>query len=227
VNGAAKRPKRTEASGRILEAIGAYATGELEGEDASAIERFVRENEEGRRLAEAFLRALTLLRTIHEGQPEPPKEIVERAIAQVAEETRRAPHADESARNPNHDEDSFKEVPRSMFTPTLQDPQQGLKQALRAYTQGLEALENALVKFEEALLDLEEEVLNESAAERPKSQNLRLLSIPEVCQELGWDRGQVFRRLRSGEIPSLKLGHAIKVRQRDLEEYIKSHRRPQ
>ena len=31
----------------------------------------------------------------------------------------------------------------------------------------------------------------------------------------------VYRRLRSGEIPNLKLGHALKVWQSDLQEYMK------
>ena len=147
-----KRPERTEASWRVLEAIGAYATGELSSEEASSIERFVRENEEGRRLVEAFLRMLTLLRTIHKGPTQPPKQIVERAIARVAEETGLRPHTDEPAQNPNHNEESLKEV-RPILLPTLQHPQQHLEQALGTYIQSLEALEDALLKFEEALLD--------------------------------------------------------------------------
>jgi len=47
------------------------------------------------------------------------------------------------------------------------------------------------------------------------------MSPLEVCQELEADRASVYRRLRSGEIPSLKLGHALKVRREDLEEYMK------
>jgi excisionase family DNA binding protein len=52
-------------------------------------------------------------------------------------------------------------------------------------------------------------------------QSSRLLSPLEVCRELEADRTSVYRKLRSGEIPSLKLGHALKVRQSDLQEYIK------
>jgi excisionase family DNA binding protein len=36
----------------------------------------------------------------------------------------------------------------------------------------------------------------------------------------------VYQRLRSGEIPSLKLGKIIKVRREDLEEYLKSQYNP-
>jgi excisionase family DNA binding protein len=34
----------------------------------------------------------------------------------------------------------------------------------------------------------------------------------------------VYRRLRSGEIPSVKLGRSIKVKRADLEEYLENHR---
>jgi excisionase family DNA binding protein len=51
-----------------------------------------------------------------------------------------------------------------------------------------------------------------------------LLAIPDVCQELGMGKTWVYRRLRSGEIPSVKLGRSIKVRRVDLEEYLEKHR---
>jgi excisionase family DNA binding protein len=47
-----------------------------------------------------------------------------------------------------------------------------------------------------------------------------LLSIPEVCQELGMGKSWVYRRIQSGEIPSVKLGRNIKVRREDLEGYL-------
>ena len=34
----------------------------------------------------------------------------------------------------------------------------------------------------------------------------------------------VYRRLRSGEIPSVKLGRSIKVKRVDVEEYLEKHR---
>ncbi len=46
----------------------------------------------------------------------------------------------------------------------------------------------------------------------------------EVCQELGMGKSWVYRRIRSGEIPSVKLGNNIKVRREDLEEYVKAQR---
>jgi excisionase family DNA binding protein len=111
------------------------------------------------------------------------------------------------------------EVPR-MNTTTTPSPQH-LEQALEGFVEGLEGLEGALLKFEEALLELEEGALKEGAPEHQNGQNLRLLSPSEVCQELGEERTVVYRRLRSGEIPCLKLGHALKVRQTDLQEYMK------
>ena len=51
-----------------------------------------------------------------------------------------------------------------------------------------------------------------------------LLSIPELCQGLGMGKSWVYRRLRSGEIPSVKLGRSIKVKREDLEEYLESRR---
>ncbi len=49
-----------------------------------------------------------------------------------------------------------------------------------------------------------------------------LLSIPEVCQELGMGKSWAYRKLRlkSEEIPSIKLGRAIKDKRADLEEYL-------
>ena len=116
------------------------------------------------------------------------------------------------------------EVPR-MNTTTTPTPQR-LEQALESFVEDLEGLESAVQRFEEALLELEEGALKEGALEEgapvyQNGQSSRLLSPSEVCQELKADRASVYRRLRSGEIPSLKLGHALKVRREDLEEYMK------
>ncbi len=60
---------------------------------------------------------------------------------------------------------------------------------------------------------------------RPESpKGLELLSIPEVCQELQMGKSWVYRNIRSGEIPSLKLGNNIKVSRQDLEAYLKRQR---
>jgi excisionase family DNA binding protein len=121
------------------------------------------------------------------------------------------------------------EVPR-MKTTTTPTPQR-LEQALEAFVEDLDGFEGAVQRFEEALLELEEGALKEGALKEgaleegapvhQNGQSSRLLSPSEVCQELEADRASVYRRLRSGEIPCLKLGNALKVRREDLEEYIK------
>jgi len=101
-----------------------------------------------------------------------------------------------------------------------------LEQALKNYQHDLEGLQSALLGFKEALLEFEEGALNESASQHQQNdENLRLLSVAEVCLRLGSDKSSVHQKLRSGEIPSLTSGQATKVRQRDLEEYIRVQRR--
>ena len=118
------------------------------------------------------------------------------------------------------------EVPR-MNTTTTPTPQR-LEQALETFVEDLEGLEGAVQRFEEALLELEEGALKEGALKEgaqvyQNGQSSRLLSPSEVCQELQADSASVYRKLRSGEIPSLKLGNALKVRREDLEGYMKGH----
>jgi excisionase family DNA binding protein len=92
-----------------------------------------------------------------------------------------------------------------------------LQSALLAYKEGLLGYKEALQKFDECL--------NGDESQPPNGQSLRLLSLSEVCQELGEERVVVDQRLRSGEIPALKLGDALKVRQADLKEYMKYMKR--
>ena len=101
-----------------------------------------------------------------------------------------------------------------------------LKQALDAHHRSLEELESALTEFEEALSGVEG-----VQEERPQAQQGGgggslgdLLSITEVCQELGMGKSWVYKRVRSGEIPSVKLGHNIKVKREDLESYLERQR---
>jgi excisionase family DNA binding protein len=94
-----------------------------------------------------------------------------------------------------------------------------LKQALQAHHEVLEVLESALIEFEESIVG--------DAPERPQEKrDLELLSIAQVCQQLGMGKSWVYRRLRSGEIPTMRLGRSIKVRREDLEEYLQSRRFP-
>jgi excisionase family DNA binding protein len=93
-----------------------------------------------------------------------------------------------------------------------------LSEALQAHHQALEKLESALLEFEQSI--------SEEATLRPKQEGRRgvqLLSIPQLRQELGMGKSWIYRRLRSGEIPSIRLGRTIKVRRDELEEYLQRH----
>ena len=97
---------------------------------------------------------------------------------------------------------------------------------LRNLRQALSTCRRALEEFESALQEFE--VIPDEKEKAPSSslngQNLMLLSLPEVCRELGEERTVVHQKLRSGEIPSVKLGRTLKVRQPDLKEYIRGQR---
>jgi len=96
-----------------------------------------------------------------------------------------------------------------------------LKQALQVHHQALEQLESALVEFEGSISG--EAILR---PQQEQQRGVQLLSIPQLCQELGMGKSWVYRRLRSGEIPSVRLGRTIKVRRDELEEYLQSHHHP-
>jgi excisionase family DNA binding protein len=102
-------------------------------------------------------------------------------------------------------------------------PLEQLKQALQAHHQALKQLESALLEFEQSI--------SGEATQRPQQDEQRssvqLLSIPQLCQELGMGKSWIYRRLRSGEIPSVRLGRTIKVRRDELEQYLESHHYPE
>ena len=88
------------------------------------------------------------------------------------------------------------------------DTLQQLKEAIEHHRQALEALEEALLAE-----------LDSRRAEQNGHQG-GLLSIKEVCEELGMGKSWVYHRLRSREIPSIKLGGAVKVKRTDLNEFV-------
>jgi excisionase family DNA binding protein len=94
-----------------------------------------------------------------------------------------------------------------------------LKEALQAHHKALENLESALLEFEQGISG---EATLRSQQEQQRA-GVQLLSIPQVCQELGMGKSWIYRRLRSGEIPSIRLGRTIKVRRDELEEYLERH----
>ncbi len=95
-------------------------------------------------------------------------------------------------------------------------PLQQLRQALEAHRQALDELESALLGFEETLPG--------EASGRPNSRAPELLSMAEVCEALGMGKSWTYRRVKGGEIPSVKLGRSIKVKREDLDEYLEGQR---
>jgi excisionase family DNA binding protein len=92
-----------------------------------------------------------------------------------------------------------------------------LKQTLNNLYQALEGFESALIEFEEALEGEEQERLQ-------AHKGLDLLAISEVCEELGMGKSWVYKKIKSGEVPSVKLGRTIKVARRDLDGYLEERR---
>jgi excisionase family DNA binding protein len=96
------------------------------------------------------------------------------------------------------------------------------KKPYKPITKPQNKLESALVEFEQSI--------SGEATLRPHQEEQRggvqLLSIPQLCQELGMGKSWIYRRLRSGQIPSVRLGRSIKVRRDELEEYLESHHYP-
>ncbi len=74
------------------------------------------------------------------------------------------------------------------------------------------------------MLEFEEALTGESFVRPESPKGLDLLSIPEVCQELDMGKSWVYRQIKSGELPSVKLGRSIKIKRQDLEDYLESHR---
>ena len=64
----------------ILEKIGAYAAGELEGEEAREVEQFMFERPDYRRLAESYTRMLVMLNTLGDEPVEAPESAVNYAV---------------------------------------------------------------------------------------------------------------------------------------------------
>lgn len=76
----------------FLEMIGAYAAGEIEGEEAREVERLMLETEDNRRLAQSYAQMLALLSALGQETPEAPEAVVNYAIrrAYVSAALRRA-----------------------------------------------------------------------------------------------------------------------------------------
>jgi excisionase family DNA binding protein len=103
-----------------------------------------------------------------------------------------------------------------------QQPQR-LKQALEHLRQALEETQSILLDSDQTSF-FEEEAEEKHVQQTPARRGQDLFSVMEVSQELGMGKTWVHRKIKSGEIPSIRLGHNIKVRREDLEEYLESNR---
>ena len=101
---------------------------------------------------------------------------------------------------------------------------QQLRQTLDDLRQALEAVESTLIEFEDQALGEGDGEQGAQGIQSSSSRGFELLAIPDVCLELGMGKSWVYRRLKSGEIPSVKLGHNIKVKREDLEQYLERQR---
>jgi excisionase family DNA binding protein len=88
----------------------------------------------------------------------------------------------------------------------------------------LEDLQQALQAMQTSLLEFDADLLRQSPSRSEEERGSELLSISEVCQEIGMRKSWVYRRIKSGEIPSIRLGHNIKVKRSDLEQYLERQR---
>ncbi len=52
-----------------------------------------------------------------------------------------------------------------------------------------------------------------------------LLKVGEVADKLRVSRALAYRLIRSGELPGVQIGHAVRVLRSDLDEYIKRSRK--
>jgi excisionase family DNA binding protein len=84
---------------------------------------------------------------------------------------------------------------------------------LKRIQQAFQAHRRALDELEEALLE---------GFEMNSRDGHKLLSVQEVSQVLGMGRSWVYQQIKSGQLPSLRLGGAVKVKREDLEAYIQN-----
>ena len=99
---------------------------------------------------------------------------------------------------------------------------QRLKEALDNLRHALEETESVLLELDGTFFEEEEEKQQVRQTQERRGQDL--FSVMEVCEELGMGKSWVYRRIQSGEIPSIKLGHNVKVKREDLHQYLESQR---
>ena len=91
----------------------------------------------------------------------------------------------------------------------------------------LKRIKDAFQTHRQALDELEEAILAGFMHLQPSEEEdgRQLLTIQQVCQQLGVGRSWVYQRVNSGQIPSVQLGGNLRVKREDLQEYIAKHTR--
>ena len=99
----------------------------------------------------------------------------------------------------------------------MQSELEAIRRALESHRQAIEELESTFLRLEETLE-------GQSTFRHPDAQgSSELLSVTQVCQQLAMGKSWVHQRIKSGEIPSVRLGRNIKVKRQDLEKYLEDH----
>ena len=106
-----------------------------------------------------------------------------------------------------------------MFSNTIVLMGRGRDEMLRRIQQAFQTHRQALDELEEAIL---EGFMHLQPSEEDGQQ---LLTIQQVCQQLGVGRSWVYQRINSGQIPSVQMGGNLRVKRQDLQEYIARHTR--
>ena len=65
--------------------------------------------------------------------------------------------------------------------------------------------------------------MNEKIIEQPQPVMTRLLRASEVASTLNISRSFAYQLLETGQMPTVRMGHALRVRVQDLEAYIEAH----
>jgi len=68
--------------------------------------------------------------------------------------------------------------------------------------------------------------MNHAGEEGYESQRSALLSVDEVGEFLGISRSGVYRLVRSGEVPSYRVGERLRFRQEEIDTYVDQRKRP-
>ena len=90
----------------------------------------------------------------------------------------------------------------------------------------LQRIRDAFQAHRRVLDELEEAILEGFMHLQPSEEDgQQLLTIQQVCQQLGVGRSWVYQRINSGQIPSVQLGGNLRVKREDLQEYIAKHTR--